>query len=551
MTTALVVIAGTAAARPPAPNALTQPTRDGCQRSPAALLAGTTPEWVYVYNTPASRPLPVPRWVAGIVNSYNPRYAAAHPSGGDLPTSHGAYDFNINVLPASAYQYLLGGSVSARTGNYAGSGEETARLHTEWEDLTLPRFAWPQPGDRVLERGSWVWDCGHWGTAVSLFSPTYESQCGDGRLGSSSCPFTGERTEFHPYRVLWDQRRSSPRSPYGENQADLFISTDQTPAGQIADCAHKYPPPSGSTQAYGPDYVACLRSAHDWQDVSGHYSFFLPAPRRPGRRSKLHFRAVNHGSVAAPRPRLIRQSNGLRVALDVHSTPYRRMVVAYTFYVGWSNVPAPALPTHLRVRFDRLVVHRAMDPGCSAGAPFPLCASESTNRNQLSTPPGEWDLYLDVNGIWRSWAPGSGEFQPVDGQVFSSTQTVDLYVPRDQGWTLYVQGRECDLGGLRHTHPMADCPTDQTELATDNDVPGQIVDVYRSAGASVGTHTSNGQTATQDPTSTCPAINPHGCYSLTYTVTSITDRRARARALTQVQRRPPSRRARTRLRFTG
>jgi hypothetical protein len=473
------------------------------------------------------------------VNSYSPRYAAAHPSGGDLPTSHNAYDFNVNILPDAQYRYLLGGSAATGTGNYAGTGEETARLHTEWEDLTLPRFGWPQAGDRVLERGSWVWDCGHWGTAVSVFSPTYEAQCGDGRLGSPACPFTGERTEFHPYRVLWDQRRNSPRSPYAENQADLFISTDQTPAGQIADCAHKHPPPPGSTQTYRPDYVACLQSSPAWQDVTGHYSFFLPAPPRLGSTATLRFRAVNHGSVAAPQPRLVAQPNGVRVVLDVHSRPHHRVVVAYTFYVGWTNVPAAALPTHLRVRIARLVVHRAMDPGCSAGIPLPQCSLESTNHNQLTTPPGEWDLYLDANGIWTSWAPGAGEFQPTDGQVFSSTQTIDLYIPRGQGWTFYAQGRECDLGGLRPLHPMGDCPTDTKEIATDNDVPGQIVNTYPSAGASVGTHTSDAQTAAADPTSTCPPTNPHGCYTLTYTVTIVHDRTARARVLAhRVSRNP-------------
>jgi hypothetical protein len=531
LVTMVFVVVSSALAHSRAPNARTQPAKDGCQRSPYALLAGTTPEWVYVYNTPASRPIPAPRWVSGVVSSHNPRYSAAAPSGSDLPNSHIAHDFNVDIAPDPRYRYLVGGSAANGTGNYAGNDDSTTRLHTEWEDLTLPRFAWPQAGDRVRELGSWVWDCGHWGSSVSVFDPMYESKCGGNKLGSPSCPFTGEGTEFHPYRVLWDLRAGSPRSPYREQQADLFISTDQTPAGTIADCAHKHPPPSGSTQAYGSDYVSCLQSAHAWQNVSGRYSFFIPAPRRPDARARLRYRAINRGTVGAPAPKLIPEARGVRVVLNVRSRRYRHVVVAYTFFVGWTDVAAARLPTHLRVRFVRLVVHRAMDPGCTLGAPFPQCMYESTNTLQMSKPPGEWDLYLDVGGIWRSWAGGSGEFQPVDGQVFPGTQTVDLYVPKGRGWTLYVQGRECDLGGLKPNHPPADCPTDTSEVATGDDVPGQIVNTFASAAASVGMHISNGQTAAKDPTSTCPAINPSGCYTLTYTVTILRDARARARAL--------------------
>src|SRR5438034_8011145 len=49
------------------------------------------------------------------------------------------------------------------------------------------------------------------------------------------------RSEFHPYRALWTRRQPSPHSPYGDNEGDIFVSTDKTPAGQEADCAHKFP----------------------------------------------------------------------------------------------------------------------------------------------------------------------------------------------------------------------------------------------------------------------------------------------------------------------
>jgi hypothetical protein len=83
-----------------------------------------------------------------------------------------------------------------------------------------------------------------------------------------------------------------------------------------------------------------------------------------------------------------------------------------------------------------------------------------------------------------------------------------------------------DLNGLDPGHPFADCPTSQ-EVADNNDVQGQIVDTYASPDASPGTHTSDGQTASNDPTSTCPSANTNGCYTLTYTVTKVDDAAAR------------------------
>src|SRR5437763_1014802 len=83
-----------------APNATTQPLTDGCQRSPATVLGGTSPEWVYVYNSPPNEGPPKPQWATGTVSSYNPKFQAVHTSGGDNPAGHDAYDFNVNLAVA-------------------------------------------------------------------------------------------------------------------------------------------------------------------------------------------------------------------------------------------------------------------------------------------------------------------------------------------------------------------------------------------------------------------------------------------------------------------
>ena len=521
------------AANPPAPDASTQPLKDGCQRSPAALLTRESPEWAYVYNDPT------PRWVTGVVSSHNPAYQAVHTSGGDLPTGHDSYDYNVNILPDSAYTFLVGSA------NYLGNGEETGRLHTEWEDLTVSKSAWAEPGDRVTEKGSWVWDCGHWGTPTNVFSPDYllpkEGQPCPGVVNPDprQCTVSGEGTEFHPYRALWVERAQSPASPYGENQGDLFVSTDKTPAGTEADCAHKHPAPTSPDPLhpflYGPDYRLCLETDPNWQDVSGDYSFRLSAPPRPSGRSRLVFRTQDQGSSGAPAPTVKQEGNGVRVTFHLSTKPGQRLVMAYRVFAGWTPVSQPVLPTHLRVTFDKLEVHRAMDPGCSLGQSVPGCADESTRSNQGTTAPGDWDLYWDVNGIWGQWAPGNGEFLPNDGDALtppSSLKPVDLYVPPGKGWRLFVHGRECDLNDGEPTDPMTDCPRNH-ELADDNDVTGLILDRYPSADASLGTHRSNALTRKDDPTSTCPDTNKEGCYSLTYTVTRVDDAAQRLRAARQ------------------
>jgi hypothetical protein len=513
-----------AQASPPAPNAQTQPMIDGCQRSPGALLTKQSPEWAYVYNTPPSQPAPPPQWVSGVVSSGNPEFQAVHTAGGDLPQGHEAFDFNVNIAPDPAYTFLLGSA------NYAGSGEETGRLHTEWEDTVVPKFAWPEPGNRIMEKGSWIWDCGHWGTPTNVFSPDYwlpkEGQPCPGPIlpDPSQCVITGERTEFHPYRVLWTQREPSPRSPTGENEGDIFASTDQTLAGVESDCAHEHPAPQSPDPVhpflYGPDYTLCLATRPQWQDVSGSYSFLLPAPPKPSADAKLTFRAVNQGSVNAPAPKLVKEGNGVRVTFSLHSSPGQSTVMAYEIFAGWKQLRPSTPPTHLRVTFDRLEIHRAQDPGCSGGIPVPGCDLESTRPNQVTTPPGDWNLFWDVNGIWGQWAPGNGEFLTTDGQTLlpsSQLKPVDLYVPQGKGWRLYVHGRECDLNALDPTNPFSDCPSNE-EAADDNDVQGEILDTYPSALGSLGTHRSNAATASNDPTSTCPDANAEGCYSLTYTV---------------------------------
>jgi hypothetical protein len=475
---------------------------DGCGRtSEDDRLKLRSPQWVYVGDreAPAAGPPPAARWAHGVVGSGTQPFLAAHPAGNDLPTAHLSYDVVFNVRPDPTSAPLLAGDPAARTGNYEGREDKTGRLHAEWEEGALPRFAWPADGDRVSVLGSWVWDCDHWDPG-------------------------GERTELHPPRVVWVLRRGgrpSPASPYGESEADLVVSTDKTPAGSQADCAHRA---KGDVAVF----QACLASAPLVQDVTGRYRFFLPAPPKPGPGARLRVRVLDAGSSrGAPQLRLTRRANGVAVALDVAPSlgpGLRRLVVAKRVLAGWTPTPAGALPVHLRVRLERLLVRRAMDPGCPTIQPDCPASKQSTRLGTASARPGEWNVYWNVGGRWGAWAPAL--LRTTDGRAYRGRQVVDLYLLRGARWQLLVFARECDLGFLGNARgtrfPLAPCPANGE--AGRNDDPGVIAVTHRSAAASVGLRHADSRLAG----STCPRVNRRGCYRLTYRVTLVEDAAARA-----------------------
>jgi hypothetical protein len=480
------------------PDPATQARLDGCKRSVASQLRQEAPEWVFVgdRDAPASGPPPAPQWAKGTLPATNPTFFAVHPTRADSPRSHDSYDVLLNILPDAPHAALLGGDPAARTGNFEGDDEETGRLHSELEQRAFPTFAWPEQGDRVEILGNWIWDCGHWAP-------------------------DGEHTEFHPFRALWVARRASPRSPYGESEGDLLITTSQTSAGKQEVCAHR-------TKGDGAAFKACLASEADWQDVNGSYRFTLAAPPRPSPGARLRVRVVDAGSTpGAPAVSARLGAGGTTVSVTISEPLGKRVVVAKKIFVGWSPIPAAWLPEHLRLTFRRLLVRRAMDPGCPNARPG--CGSvETTLDEQISSSPGEWAVYSDVAGIWSAWAP------PVlrvgDGQVVGLSRTVDFYVARRAAWRLFAFARECDFGTLSAddpNRPLVPCPpSGEFGDSAGDDSPGSVVDRYRTPAASLGLHASD---ATREA-STCPAANVHGCYRLTYAVALIDDAAARARA---------------------
>jgi len=477
-----------AGARPAAPPDPQEAVLDGCGRDYLAQTQRQIPTWVYVgdRNYPATGPAPPPQRLEGVVSARYLPDLASHPTEEDLPPIHRSYDVNFDVLPDRAYTGLMGGSAAQRTGNYAGASPSTARVHVEREQGALPSFAWPDPGDRVALVGSWVWDCGHW-------------QPG------------GERTELHSYSALWLERAAAPRSATGGAEADLLLSNDKTFAGVEADCAHL-------AKGVVLVFQTCLGTESEWQDVRGTYSFRLRLPRRPAKGSRLRVRVLDAGSSSgAPRVRTSVRGRYLYATVTVTSAPARKLLVAKRVLAAWTGA---ARPEHLRVRLTRLLVRRAMDPGCANGQP--ACGSkQTTHGEQVSAAPGEWNVYVDAAGVWAMW--GKGVLRVRDGQVVRHGPTLDVYVPRGKPWRLFVFARECDWGTLGNadgsTHAMSPCPR-SSEVGTfdGDDRPGYIVKRFRSPQASLGFHRGR---PSRRALTTCPAVNKLGCYELDYVVTRV------------------------------
>ncbi len=495
----VLILASPAAAHPARPTAPDAALRDGCQRSDFGIGFDTSPEWVYVYRNPAIRV------ASGVVR-------IVHGSLEDSILQHRSYDFNANLVPDPAYRYLIAGSPSAQTHNYApDEGEARGRLHFEWETATLPFFAWPADGDRATLWGSWIWDCGHW-------------QSTSNNTGGTT---TGEHTELHPLNAIVVNRRASYLSPSGESETDVFISNQGDGAHAVEQCALSHHPLTGAPYPqYDPGYEPCSTStANRIQPLEPSYTFFVPAPPKPAAGSQLHYRMVNRVSGGSGSQQVRIGSAGITVTVRV---PNSRQVVRYgkSFFVSWS-APPRRLPTALRITFGSLLIHHA-DP--NPAVPDPSGAN--------------WALYLDVNGYWQllnNWAPQLTS-HVYDGERIAINRSVRIYVPAGAPVWLEVQGRECDEPAGRtvlgvNAHELYPCPANVDELNPNildvfaNDDPGTILRVYPSAAAAVGRHLATAAAVVNFPGtgSTYFGDVPQGQdgYQLNFTVAQVRSAAAR------------------------
>jgi hypothetical protein len=458
-----------------------QPLNDGCQRpSFANLTLVRSPEWVYVNRDPSVHV------AQGITR-------VPHPTPVDQPGTHGWFDFNANLVPARPYRYLVAGSKATGTNNFSGRDndlEEYGRLHYEWEEGSMPKFAWPSDGDRTSIWGSWIWDCGHWTE--------------DGQV-------TGERTEFHPLSAIAVTRSNPWRARAGESETDSYVSSDGTYAHASEQCALRlHPQPDGT---YGPGFFDCARNAANFpQKLARSYTFFVPAPRRPAWATKLLLRSV----IRVHRGRVTERIRSTGTGFVVTITP-RTKTLAWgkSYFARWNAPPPPV--TRLRVTFQRLLIKHA-DPDLTEGGVDP--AGE------------KWALYLELNGDWvlvNAWAPAL--FAAKDNLSIPLHRTIPVTLQPGRQLKLFVMGRECDgpsgvtLFGIfvPATRP---CPFNRTESKIsehNNDDPGTVLALYRSVRPALGVHLAKSR-----PTVFFPGTGPitffdgvqgNDDYELTYRVT--------------------------------
>jgi hypothetical protein len=478
---ALALPALASAAGPDPVGPPSQSLADGCQRNIPGLLTFTSPEWVYVHSYDSQFVKPDNTYVAeGIAHH-------AHPAEDDLPEGHQSFDMNFNLSVDPQYQDLLGGNPATQTGNYA-PGDEQGSLHSEWESGSIPFWAWPTENDRTKEWGSWIWDCGHWGLGFpDFFVPSQLPYNG---------PVTGERTEFHSIKAIVNTRANPSTTPNNESQTDVYISNDGARAHAEEQCAHDHPPLIPGT-SFGPDYTACVLDAtNNKQTVNDrNYSFFVPAPPKPGPSSKLTYRIVSHLSGAQPTETVTPATNGINVTVNYKKSS----APAYgkTFYVGWTKSTSPP-PDHVQVTINSITVNRSLDPNPS-------------RLSQSGTPPGEYNLYVQGNGVWgfiNDWAPGL--MTVTDGQTFTPNNGIDFYVQQGKPVRVFFTGRECDFVGV---NPCPQTP----ELSDQNDRPGDILQTFSSVSTALGQHTAQSDQSTASVTD--PTVVPN--YQLTYTVSRV------------------------------
>ncbi len=467
LTTALIAFTVVAALRPAigdataGPDSHLQPLIDGCQRSQSLILAGSTPEWVYVDAAAVLQARLAGDDVAGrrTAEGY---VVESRPAGEDIYLSHDFHDYNLYVRPDPAYADLLG------TGNLV-PGDEYNQIGGEWETQEIPLWAWPKAHDRVRMSGSWTWDCGHWGNSAAdptglsqllVYDPveTIQDLAAPGAI-------RGESTELHPlYEVA--TYRADAAGILGRHgarrlsQLDVWINGDGTPAHAVEECALR----GIANWALG--RVVCPED----RDVGGTFTYRMTLPPRPSPGSKLVVNPMTvHGDTApslATLPVSIMPDASRGIVTVSFTIPHTDVPQRFgiTVTAGWSNDARPVLHT---VRLNRLHITRTLD-----GESEPHLNPAGVPGEQTPDP-GEWVLYGNVSGRWFQ-IPGITQVR--DGRTVELGRTFSFYLPRGVTPRLFMSGHECD-------EPLMDCIHEGTGADPDllatieagfNDRPGRI-----------------------------------------------------------------------------
>ncbi|HEY5676299.1 MAG TPA: hypothetical protein VIR81_05920, partial [Myxococcales bacterium] len=353
------------------------------------------PEWAPVVNggSVASEPVVIH---GSVVDSHGDR-------GGDFPVTHTQNDQNTFVQLDPADEGRLA------TGNGDGI------FDLEWETGALPDWAWASPGDRIVARGRWIFDCGHPnpvpGTCANGPRPCLSLlDCGGAACNGAVFNY---RSEMHPPEaaavlrpIRGDVLGTDDDDARAQltTRADVFVSAFGGSAGDECVLTHR-----NSINALLGTNCYPLRSPAAHVNDSD-FSFELPLPPRPRHSSEPVWRVERHatpslpGQAPVPAEVAVEPVTGgavphLAVTVRMaHGAPLPTGFAA-TLVAGWRR-PQDAELKHVRVTIEGVVVHDPLKAGGIVGHEAP-----------------GWRMQVSVNGDWRSLS-GLAEVGPGDAGAF-------------------------------------------------------------------------------------------------------------------------------------
>lgn len=327
---------------------------------------------------------------------------------------HTYYDWNFYVSLDAQYKYLHSPS---------NIQDHDEKLECEWDSAYLPKWAWPQRGDRIWIVGRWIYDCGHPAveTVVDLEAPQQPPRAGAGQgvgvSGSSTRPRIPEvkktfryKTEIHPPKAVASFRSEAVqfdgnRGPTQANLAVLFIGRDG----------------------------GYWRQPINDQD----YSFDLYLPPKPYAEATPTWKIQPQTGTLPVQPQITpypaNAPRALRVTIPLkgvnpHPENYGAIISA-----GWSDPHGSEIAKikKYRVTIEQLRYVDTIPPRFqSSGSP----------RSGMSVPhpptSRAWHFYIGINGRWEirkfSCLYGSSSFYPANNPVpLSYSVDLDLH-PNDR-----------------------------------------------------------------------------------------------------------------------
>lgn len=330
----------------------------------------------------------------------------------DFPVVHDSHDINVDVLLDPGQEGLLS---IVNPDKAEPSGPDT--IEVEWEIGTfptehgpnsperyLPKWAWPNQGDRVWVNGHHIYDCGH------------------------TTPLDGierARSEIHPPRAMAairDQVGTLPgtgTTPVPLTAVDLYIHGNAGFVTEILYCGQELIIGDASTQ----DTSGEFDCATDTTPIDDDFQFDVPLPPRPTPSAVLATsiedgpgNTIDVAPVLTPND--VNNPTSVQVTVPLEGTGVADLdTYARQMKVGW--VYPPDELRHFNLTLDKMDLHDDMDvdPGDCECSFFWLNVDKA---------PSEWIRLADfATGNMNDYDDDGGLG---DGEIGFSGAVFDYYM---------------------------------------------------------------------------------------------------------------------------